>query len=143
CIFSGLIVGPAVETLLGSLKGGSAADQPSSLYENAHKQQQELHDKLLNRSRGGENPYLIHNELGDVMTKAATVVRYNKELAAAYEKVSELEQRAQRCSLSDTGNWTNQNVVFTKSLRDMFPIAKAILRGALQRDECRGAHFKP
>jgi succinate dehydrogenase / fumarate reductase flavoprotein subunit len=54
-----------------------------------------------------------------------------------------LEDRARRCSLSDTGNWTNQNIVFTKSLKDMFPIAKAILLGALQRDECRGAHFKP
>jgi succinate dehydrogenase / fumarate reductase flavoprotein subunit len=34
-------------------------------------------------------------------------------------------------------------VVFTKSLGDMFPLAKLILKGALQRDECRGAHFKP
>jgi succinate dehydrogenase / fumarate reductase flavoprotein subunit len=25
----------------------------------------------------------------------------------------------------------------------MFPLAKAIVKGALQRDECRGAHFKP
>jgi succinate dehydrogenase / fumarate reductase flavoprotein subunit len=25
----------------------------------------------------------------------------------------------------------------------MFPIAKLILKGALLRDECRGAHFKP
>jgi succinate dehydrogenase / fumarate reductase flavoprotein subunit len=48
-----------------------------------------------------------------------------------------------RVSLSDTGQWTNQNVIFAKSVQDMFPIAKAILKGALQRDECRGAHFKP
>src|SRR5690606_23841075 len=65
------------------------------------------------------------------------------QLAEAYGKVCDLEQRAKKCSLSDTGNWTNQNVVFTKSLRDMFPVAKTILRGALQRDECRGAHYKP
>jgi succinate dehydrogenase / fumarate reductase flavoprotein subunit len=57
--------------------------------------------------------------------------------------VCELAERARRCSLSDTGNWTNQNVVFTKSLGDMFPLAKAILLGALARDECRGAHYKP
>ena len=25
----------------------------------------------------------------------------------------------------------------------MFPLAKAIVQGRLQRDECRGAHFKP
>jgi succinate dehydrogenase / fumarate reductase flavoprotein subunit len=77
------------------------------------------------------------------MTKSATVVRVNSQLKDAFQKVSELAVRAQQCSLSDTGNWTNQNVVFTKALKDMFPLAKAILLGALQRDECRGAHFKP
>jgi succinate dehydrogenase / fumarate reductase flavoprotein subunit len=56
--------------------------------------------------------------------------------------VNDLHERVKRCSLSDTGSWTNQNVVFTKAVQDMFPIAFAVLQGALQRDECRGAHFK-
>jgi succinate dehydrogenase / fumarate reductase flavoprotein subunit len=77
------------------------------------------------------------------MTRAATVVRQNPQLAAAYSKVSELAARVERCSLSDTGQWTNQNVAFTKALRDMIPVALLILKGALQRDECRGAHYKP
>ena len=80
------------------------------------------------RTGGGENPYLLHQELGDVMTKAATVVRHNDQLRDAIEKVNELAERVEHCSLSDTGNWTNQNVVFTKALRDMFPLAKAILQ---------------
>jgi succinate dehydrogenase / fumarate reductase flavoprotein subunit len=147
CIFSGLIVAPTVETLLGSLKGGSAAEQPVALFENARQREQDIHNKLLNRTSdspgAGENPYLIHDELGRVMTEAATVVRFNNQLAEAYDKVCELEARAKRSSLSDTGNWTNQNVVFTKALQDMFPVAKTILLGALKRDECRGAHYKP
>ena len=65
------------------------------------------------------------------------------EAQAAVKTVCGLEERWRRCSLSDTGNWTNQNVVFTKSVGDMFPIAKLILKGALERDECRGAHYKP
>ena len=142
CIFSGLIVAPGLETLLKSAKT-PAADLPSSLFDGARALHQAAHDRLLNRPGGGENPYLLHQELGQVMTRAATVVRRNAELRTAYEKVSELAERGERCSLSDTGNWTNQNVVFTKSLRDMFPLAKAIVLGALQRDECRGAHFKP
>jgi succinate dehydrogenase / fumarate reductase, flavoprotein subunit len=77
------------------------------------------------------------------MTKAATVVRENGQLRAAIDKVNELAERVKNCALSDTGNWTNQNVLFLKSLRDMFPLAKAILAGALARDECRGAHYKP
>ena len=143
CIFSGLIVAPSVQNAIKSLSSGSAADQRSSLYERARKQHQDEHDRLLRKTGGGENPYLIHQELGSLMTKTATVVRYNSHMQDAYAKLQELEGRTRNCSLSDTGNWTNQNVVFTKALRDMFPIAKAILKGAIARDECRGAHYKP
>jgi succinate dehydrogenase / fumarate reductase, flavoprotein subunit len=138
-----LMIGPGIDTWLKSLKGGAATEQAASLYSTARQQKQDEHDRLLSRAGGGENPYLIHQQLGDVMTKSATVVRHNRDLQAAYGKVQELQERARRCSLSDTGNWTNQNVVFTKALRDMFPLAKTILKGALVRDECRGAHYKP
>ena len=143
CIFSGLFVAPGLQTLLGSASGGTAAEQPASLYEAACKQHQDRHESLLQSTEGGENPYLLHQELGDVMTTAATVVRRNDQLNEAIEKVNELHERSKRCSLSDTGNWTNQNVVFTKALLDMFPLAKTILKGAFERDECRGAHYKP
>jgi succinate dehydrogenase / fumarate reductase flavoprotein subunit len=142
CIFSGLMVAPSLENWLKS-QSGRAADKPSALYEGAVKRQHQRHDALLARRSGGENPYLLHQELGDLMTRAATVVRYNDVLADAYARLGELEERARRCSLSDTGHWTNQNVVFTKALEDMFPLAKAIVKGALARDECRGAHYKP
>lgn len=141
CIFSGLFLAPCLETLLGSSKGAASELEPK-LFTTAVAEHQRRHQELLSRS-GGENPYLIHQELGDVMTRAATVVRRNPQLQDAYGKVCELEERASRCSLADTGSWSNQNVVFTKALVDMFPLAKAIVKGALQRDECRGAHFKP
>jgi succinate dehydrogenase / fumarate reductase flavoprotein subunit len=144
CIFSGLIVAPGIENLLkGQPKKQAACDLPASLFDQARRLHQARHDALLKRSGGGENPYLIHQELGDVMTRSATVVRHNDQLAAAIDRVQELYQRAKRCALSDTGNWTNQNVVFTKALLDMFPLALTILQGALLRDECRGAHYKP
>lgn len=141
CIFSGLIAGPGVQNYIMSQKS-AAADLPSSLFERAVAAQESRHQELL-RSSGGENPYLIHQELGKWMTEAATVVRRNDQLDEAYDKICELHQRAMRCSLSDTGNWTNQNVIFTKALQDMFPLAKTILKGARLRDECRGAHYKP
>lgn len=73
------------------------------------------------------------------MTRSATVVRRNDQLREAIDKVSDLHERAMRVRLSDTGSWSNQNVIFAKALQDMFPLAKTILQGALQRDECRGA----
>ncbi|HEX4132053.1 MAG TPA: succinate dehydrogenase flavoprotein subunit [Pirellulales bacterium] len=143
CIFSGLFVAPGIQNWMKSIPGGPAGDQPGALYERERRKHQQAHDSLLRQRGGGENPYLLHQELGQLMTRAATVVRHNNVLAEAYENVSEMAERAKRCSLSDTGTWTNQNVVFTKALIDMFPLAKVILLGALKRDESRGAHFKP
>lgn len=143
CIFTGLFVAPGIETALKGLKE-SASDEKFDLLLRGQRAKKQLeHEEMLKRPAGGENPYLLHQELGNEMTKAAQVVRHNDQLRTAIEKVSELAERAKRCSLSDTGNWTNQNVMFTKVLVDMFPIAKAILKGALARDECRGAHYKP
>ena len=143
CIFTGLFVAPGIQNLLKSLKSSASDEKFAGILRGQRAVKQVEHDNLLKRSGGRENPYMIHAELGDVMTKAATVVRRNEQLTAAIEKVNELAERIKNCSLSDTGNWTNQNVLFTKSVQDMFPIAKAILKGALARDECRGAHYKP
>ena len=99
---------------------------------------------MLTRAGGNENPYQLHQELGDVMTKAATVVRHNDQLSAGVSTRSASWPSGRRTARSRIpAAWTNQNVVYTKALRDMFPIAKAILKGALARDECRGAHYKP
>jgi succinate dehydrogenase / fumarate reductase flavoprotein subunit len=141
CIFSGLFVGPCISNYIKAQKT-AAAESSESVFKSAVAAQERRHAELLGGS-GGENPYLIHQELGDIMTRAATVVRQNSQLDEAYEQIDGLHQRAQACALSDAGNWTNQNVIFTKALQDMFPVAKAIVKGARLRDECRGAHYKP
>lgn len=139
CIFSGLFIAPS----LANACGGTPGADTTRLFEAEIRRQEERHRELLGRTAGDENPYALHQELGNLMTRVATVVRRNDQLEAAYDDVCEMARRWKRCAVSDTGNWTNQNVVFTKSLGDMFPIAKLILKGALLRDECRGAHFKP
>jgi succinate dehydrogenase / fumarate reductase flavoprotein subunit len=139
CIFSGLFVAPT----LANVGGGVAKGDASRLFEAEIRRQEDRHRSLLARTVGDENPYALHQELGNLMTRVATVVRRNDQLAAAYDDVCRMAERWERCAVSDTGNWTNQNVVFTKALGDMFPVAKLILKGALMRDECRGAHFKP
>jgi len=143
CIFTGIFTGTSIVNYAAAQSSG-ADDVPESLLTAAVKVEQDRHDLLLNGNKDSdENPYLIHQELGDLMTRVATVVRKNEQLTEAIAKVNELHERAMKVNLADTGAWTNQNVIFAKSLQDMFPIAKALLQGALQRDECRGAHFKP
>ncbi len=141
CIFSGLIVAPSVQTLLNST-GRSSDDVPGSLLERGVHKHQEQHDHLISSS-GKENAYLLHQELGSEMTRACTVVRSNKELSVLQDKLEEITLRYQDVGLADTGNWTNQNLSLARVLGDMIDLAKAIVKGALLRDECRGAHYKP
>jgi succinate dehydrogenase / fumarate reductase flavoprotein subunit len=143
CIFSGLIVAPGVAAALENLDAGAAAEQPAALFDRAVQQHQAAYKQLLARPADGPNPYAIQLELGRVMTAAATVVRHNDQLRAAYDEVCHLEQQSHRACVVDGAAWSNQNAAFTRALQDMFPLAKAILRGALARDECRGAHYKP
>jgi succinate dehydrogenase / fumarate reductase flavoprotein subunit len=140
CIFTGLFVAPSLLAARDQAGGGGDA---GGLFEAEIRRQEERHRELLGRTAGQENPYDLHQELGNLMTRVATVVRRNEQLAEAYAEVGRLQDRWRHCAVSDTGNWTNQNVVFTKALGDMFPVAKLIIKGALLRDECRGAHFKP
>jgi succinate dehydrogenase / fumarate reductase, flavoprotein subunit len=139
CIFTGLFVAPSLLAARQTAPGGDTA----KLFEAEIRRQEERHRELLGRTAGKENPYVLHQELGNLMTRVATVVRRNEQLAEAYGEISRLQERWRHCAVSDTGNWTNQNVVFTKALGDMFPVAKLMVKGALLRDECRGAHFKP
>jgi len=139
CIFAGLIVAPSMRNYIASKKIGEA---PSSLLAGAAGAHKREYDETINR-HGTENPYHVHKELGETMTRATTVVRQNAEIEKAVVKLDELEDRAARVALSDRSNWTNQNLSFTRSLRDMIVIAKVIAKCALLRNECRGAHYKP
>ncbi len=142
CIFSGLFVAPGIDSRLRSLARGAAADQPASLFEQAVARHREAYQRLVN-SGGSENPYTLHRELGQTMTKSCTVVRYNKQIEETLAKLDELEERYRHVAIADTSNWTNQNLSFTRALGDMITLARVIAKGALLRDESRGAHYKP
>ncbi len=141
CIFTGMFVAPTIESYMAG-SGKTAADQPASLYDTAADHHRTACSDLIHQ-QGDENPYALHQELGDVMTRNVTVVRNNKTLTETVAKIDEIRERYSRVSLSDKGNWTNQNLSFARALGDMILIARVIATGALQRDECRGVHYKP
>ena len=142
CIFSGLIVGPGIDQWLRSLPAGKASDCPSTLFEGEVEKHREACHRLTS-SKGTENPYTLHRELGLAMTRACTVVRYNKIIEESLLKLDELAERYRNVAIADTSNWTNQNLSFTRALGDMLLIARVIAQGALLRNESRGAHYKP
>jgi succinate dehydrogenase / fumarate reductase flavoprotein subunit len=81
--------------------------------------------------------------MGKWMTDNCTVVRHNDRLQQTLDRCEQWKERYKRIKLSDTGMWSNQNLSFTRAVRDMIVLAEAILKGALARNESRGAHYKP
>lgn len=142
CIFSGLVVAAGLDNWLVSLPSGSVNDLPAGIFDAAVAEQRRKDEELIART-GPEDPYALHRELGVTMTKAATVVRYDRALRDAVAKIDELTDRYRRIEIGDRGRWTNQNLSFARALGDMLQLARVIAEAALQRDEIRGSHFKP
>jgi len=138
CIFGGFRSGP---NALAYAKNLSAAEGDGG-HAAEIQRQTEINNRLLTND-GNENPFKLWRELGDTMSKHATVVRYNKGLKLADEKIVELQERFKKVNLSDKSQWANTSFAFTRQLGNMLELARVIVGGAALRDESRGAHYKP
>ena len=138
CIYGGFVAGPHAMNYAKSLRkqegdGGNAADL----------QRQNEKNRVLLSSSGTENPFKIWRELGETMTKHATIIRYNAGLDEADAKIVELLDRYKNVNLSDKSQWANTSFAFTRQLENMLELGRVIVQGARLRDESRGAHYKP
>lgn len=140
CIYGGMLTGPAMAAYAAS-KDNQGEAKPAEL-ERANKKWQDRLGQLRNM-QGKENPYVIHRELGEWMTKNVTIVRENKKLDETLGKIRELKERWKQCHVLDTAGTYNAPVLFLNHLWNMLELAHIITKGARNRDECRGAHYKP
>ena len=141
CIYGGMITGPNAVKYARGLKRATDA-LPDSVFEQHQQRHQDKYDSIL-KMDGTENPYQLHRELGKWMTDNVTVVRYNDRLQKTDEKIQELMERYKNIGVSDRAGWENQVVPFTRQLWNMLELARVITLGALNRNESRGAHYKP
>jgi succinate dehydrogenase / fumarate reductase flavoprotein subunit len=138
CLVAGEMTAEGIIAYLGQTQLG---DMPTSVLEDARKEKQAEYDGLA-KSNGKENPYRLHAELADVMWNNCGIWRVQKDLLVAKDKLDELTVRARQCDLIDDSGWNNQAVPFARGVINMIEQSKAIVGGAIIRDESRGAHFK-
>jgi succinate dehydrogenase / fumarate reductase flavoprotein subunit len=141
CIFGGGLAGPAAVKYAANLQTGTEAVS-STVFEIEKKRQEEKNQALIS-NQGSENPITIWRELGDIMTEHVTVTRINKNLELADSKIRDLQARYHKINLSDRTKWSNQTLNFARELENMLILARVVTLGALQRNESRGAHYKP
>jgi succinate dehydrogenase / fumarate reductase flavoprotein subunit len=138
-IYGGMIAGP---NTMKYINGKTLQPLGENVLELAKREQIEKYEALF-KMNGPENPFTIYREMGDIMTENVTIIRYNDKLKATDIKLQELRARWENIGIGDTSNWSNQNVTFVRQLKDMLELARVITLGALNRNESRGAHYKP
>ncbi len=142
CIWGGMVAGPAIASYRKNMRK-SAWDMPSSLFEKAQRREQKKFEAILAMD-GDQNPYVIHDELAQTMLVDCTIERHNPTLEKVLAKIEEFDARAKRVGVTDrvTGKM-NQGAQFVRHLNNMIVLARVIAQGAFNRNESRGAHFKP
>jgi succinate dehydrogenase / fumarate reductase flavoprotein subunit len=140
-IYGGMVAGPNAVKYINGLEK-SAEDLSSSVFEGHVKQEEEKWNNILSLD-GKENAYVLHKELGEWMTDNVTVVRHNDKLLKTDEKIQELIERFDQININDTAKWSNQGAAFTRQLKNMLQLSRVVTLGAYNRNESRGAHYKP
>lgn len=141
CLYAGMVLGPQIKKYIGNLPS-SAAEVDEKHFEAARKLEEDDLTSISGMS-GEENAHKLWLELGMEMTRNVTIVRYNKDLEETYGRLNELQERWNGLDVLDSSRTYNTSILFAKQLRDMFHLAKAITASALNRNESRGAHYKP
>ncbi len=139
CIYGGLVSGVEMHRYINTRGDKTPSD---SIFKAALTQEEDLKKDLLSRS-GKENVHALHSELADIMINDVTVQRNNKDLTAALSSIKKIKERFKKITLDDHSKFANQTYAFAAQFRPMLELALVITKGALLRDEFRGAHYKP
>jgi len=95
---------------------------------------------ILNRE-SGTNPYLVHEDLQEVMNRNVNIVRTEEELKTALSELERIKKDAAKVKATGTSQY-NPGWHEALSLQSLIISAEAVTRGALMREESRGAHTR-
>lgn len=90
---------------------------------------------------GGEGPYAVQNALQDTMQDLVGIVREEKEMLQALDRIQELKARAERVGVSGNREY-NPGWHTAIDLDSLLTVSEMVTRAALERKESRGAHFR-
>ncbi len=89
----------------------------------------------------GENPYTIQKELQETMQNLVGIVRNEREMLTALQKIDQLKSRAAKVGVTGNREY-NPGWHTALDLKNLLVVSEAITRAALERKESRGAQFR-
>jgi succinate dehydrogenase / fumarate reductase flavoprotein subunit len=98
-------------------------------------------EPLERQDGGGESPYRIQQELQEQMQALVGIARNQADLDKGLEAVLSLKGRAGRVSVPGNREY-NPGWHTAIDLHSLLTVSEAVARGAAERKESRGAHFR-
>ncbi|RBY77093.1 fumarate reductase/succinate dehydrogenase flavoprotein subunit [Blastococcus sp. TF02-09] len=90
---------------------------------------------------GGENPYTVQHDLQQTMHDLVGIIRTEKEMLEALERIGELKERVANLSVEGHRQY-NPGWHLALDLPHMLLVGECIARAALERQESRGGHTR-
>jgi len=132
--------------VFGKLAGDGAIEYVKKIHEHPSVDQDQvtaiIHraTDILNRE-SGSNPFLVHEDLQEVMQNHVGIVRSKDELEKAIEELKRLRQDVDQVKAHASAQY-NPGWNEAIDLQNLLITAEAVTRSALMRDESRGAHTR-
>jgi succinate dehydrogenase / fumarate reductase flavoprotein subunit len=118
-----------------------AIAQPETSWSSVEDEQSRIKG-IVDRPKNGRRVSEIKAELGATMDKHVAVFREEAGLQQALEVVRRLQEEANDVWVDDKGKVFNQDLLGALELGFMLDNAEAIVLGAIERKESRGAQFR-
>jgi succinate dehydrogenase / fumarate reductase flavoprotein subunit len=90
---------------------------------------------------GSENPYSVQSDLQETMQSLVGIIRTEKELLEALDRLEELKARADKVGVEGNRQF-NPGWHLAQDLRSLLTVAECVTRAALERKESRGGHTR-
>lgn len=132
--------------VFGKLAGSGAADYVGRLQSSPKADDDQIRGAVrsatdvLNRE-SGENPYLLHEALQEVMEDCVGIVRQETELLDGIRRLEALKERVKNVKAQGSSQY-NPGWHEAIAMRSLMLSAEAVARAALVRKESRGAHTR-
>jgi succinate dehydrogenase / fumarate reductase flavoprotein subunit len=137
-----------LDTLIFGRRAGAHAAReakamamPSAAYSQLQDEERAM-EEIRARDRTGRRISELKADLGRVMDAKVAVFRDEEGLKEALEVVKRLQEEAKTVAVDDKGTVFNQDVLNAVELGFMIDNAEAVVMGALERKESRGAQYR-
>jgi fumarate reductase flavoprotein subunit len=103
-------------------------------------EERRIESEYLRKSDGREKISTLREEMQHTMEAGAGIYRVRASIAAAADKIADMQERYKAISMEDHSRTFNTQLIAALELGFLLDVAETILQCALQREESRGAH---